>query len=138
MNESRHMAMPHPIHIHNVQFQVIERHVLREFATQDSMLDEGYVDEGWRRRAANAGRTCQGAPPFEDYEGYTSTIVVESRTRGYGHDAKLPGPGVIIPPGSARLTLVFRWILLHWNHDQRELHRGQPLHRLHRPRHLAI
>jgi FtsP/CotA-like multicopper oxidase with cupredoxin domain len=42
------MAMPHPMHVHEVQFQVIEREVLPAFAAQSQELNQGYVDEGWK------------------------------------------------------------------------------------------
>ena len=48
VNQSRHMAMPHPMHVHEVQFQVIEREVLPAFAAQSQELNQGYVDEGWK------------------------------------------------------------------------------------------
>jgi blue copper oxidase len=48
VNESSFMAMPHPMHIHNVHFQVIGRSVLPEYAKQRESVEEGYVDEGWK------------------------------------------------------------------------------------------
>ena len=33
------MEMPHPMHLHGMQFQVLERH---------GVLHDGYVDEGWQ------------------------------------------------------------------------------------------
>lgn len=43
------MGMVHPLHIHGVQFQVVEREVLNPVlkAGWDS-VSEGYVDEGWK------------------------------------------------------------------------------------------
>ena len=43
-NEDRRMGMmmmpmPHPVHLHGKQFQVVER---------SGMLHNGYVDEGWK------------------------------------------------------------------------------------------
>jgi FtsP/CotA-like multicopper oxidase with cupredoxin domain len=48
INQGTHMAIPHPMHIHNVQFQVIERQVLPQFASQLGAVDAGYVDDGWK------------------------------------------------------------------------------------------
>lgn len=48
VNESPFMAMPHPMHVHNVHFQVIGRSVLPEFANQRASVEDGYVDEGWK------------------------------------------------------------------------------------------
>ncbi len=48
VNTSGHMAMSHPMHIHNVQFQVIER---RQDTAQEGIyqsMREGLVDEGWK------------------------------------------------------------------------------------------
>ncbi len=42
------MAMSHPMHIHNVQFQVIER---QQDAAQEGIyqtMRDGLVDEGWK------------------------------------------------------------------------------------------
>jgi FtsP/CotA-like multicopper oxidase with cupredoxin domain len=33
------MEMPHPIHLHGMQFQVLQR---------QGVVHEGYVDEGWK------------------------------------------------------------------------------------------
>ena len=48
VNTSGHMAMSHPMHIHNVQFQVIER---QQDAAQEGIyqtMRDGLVDEGWK------------------------------------------------------------------------------------------
>lgn len=42
------MGMAHPFHIHGVQFQVIERHVLPELEAGWQTVRAGYVDEGWK------------------------------------------------------------------------------------------
>jgi len=39
VNEGGGMEMPHPIHLHGMQFQVLQR---------QGVLHEGYVDEGWK------------------------------------------------------------------------------------------
>ena len=41
-------GMAHPIHLHGVQFQVIERRVLPELAAGWETVREGYVDDGWK------------------------------------------------------------------------------------------
>lgn len=40
--------MAHPMHIHGVQFQVIERQVDPAYLTGWQTLKDGYVDEGWK------------------------------------------------------------------------------------------
>lgn len=42
------VGMPHPIHIHGVSFQVLEREVDPAFSTHWETLREGFVDEGWK------------------------------------------------------------------------------------------
>jgi FtsP/CotA-like multicopper oxidase with cupredoxin domain len=42
------MGMAHPMHIHGVQFQVVERQVLPELKAGWDSVQEGYVDEGWK------------------------------------------------------------------------------------------
>jgi blue copper oxidase len=42
------MGMAHPLHIHGVQFQVIERRVVPELAAGWETVSHGYVDEGWK------------------------------------------------------------------------------------------
>jgi FtsP/CotA-like multicopper oxidase with cupredoxin domain len=41
-------GMAHPFHIHGVQFQVVERQVLRELEAGWRSVREGYVDSGWK------------------------------------------------------------------------------------------
>ncbi|MEW5873339.1 MAG: multicopper oxidase domain-containing protein [Chloroflexota bacterium] len=39
---------PHPMHLHAVQFQVIERQVERGYQREYATLSAGFVDEGWK------------------------------------------------------------------------------------------
>jgi FtsP/CotA-like multicopper oxidase with cupredoxin domain len=41
-------GMVHPMHIHGVQFQVIERQVASDLKTGWDTVKDGYVDEGWK------------------------------------------------------------------------------------------
>jgi FtsP/CotA-like multicopper oxidase with cupredoxin domain len=41
-------GMAHPMHIHGVQFQVLERQVLPELKAGVESVRAGYVDEGWK------------------------------------------------------------------------------------------
>ena len=46
-NDAGMMMMPHPIHVHNLQFQVLERRVDRRLAQFPAPPDPGVIDEGW-------------------------------------------------------------------------------------------
>jgi FtsP/CotA-like multicopper oxidase with cupredoxin domain len=47
-NDQSMMTMAHPMHIHNLQFQVIERKPDPRFAAAYQTLSGGFVDEGWK------------------------------------------------------------------------------------------
>jgi FtsP/CotA-like multicopper oxidase with cupredoxin domain len=47
-NDSSMMMMAHPIHIHNLQFQVLGRRVEPRFSAVHRTLSAGFVDEGWK------------------------------------------------------------------------------------------
>jgi FtsP/CotA-like multicopper oxidase with cupredoxin domain len=47
-NDQSMMMMAHPMHIHNLQFQVIERKPDPRFAAAYQTLSSGFVDEGWK------------------------------------------------------------------------------------------
>jgi FtsP/CotA-like multicopper oxidase with cupredoxin domain len=42
------MAMPHPIHVHGCQFQIVERVIAPETRTMAETLRPGLVDGGWK------------------------------------------------------------------------------------------
>lgn len=64
------MGLAHPIHIHNVQFQVIGRSVDPEFASQWQTLRGGFVDEGWKDTVlVMPGETVKLLLRFEKYPG---------------------------------------------------------------------
>jgi FtsP/CotA-like multicopper oxidase with cupredoxin domain len=49
INRPNGMAdMPHPMHIHGVQFQVLDRHVDPQFERDWMSVRAGYVDDGWK------------------------------------------------------------------------------------------
>ena len=41
------LAHPHPMHIHNVQFQVVERNSAAT-ASSYATVNQGFVDSGWK------------------------------------------------------------------------------------------
>jgi FtsP/CotA-like multicopper oxidase with cupredoxin domain len=55
------MNMPHPIHLHGKQFQILERR---------SMMHEGYIDEGWKDTVLlMPGERIKILVRFDDYTG---------------------------------------------------------------------
>jgi FtsP/CotA-like multicopper oxidase with cupredoxin domain len=43
-----HMQMPHPVHIHGLQFQIIERDISEVDPEVWNAVKEGFVDKGWQ------------------------------------------------------------------------------------------
>ncbi|UCG88481.1 MAG: multicopper oxidase domain-containing protein, partial [Gemmatimonadota bacterium] len=69
-NQSGMMGMIHPMHVHNVQFQVIERQVLPQLREVWETVRAGYVDEGWKDTVlVMPGERVKVLLKFEDYEG---------------------------------------------------------------------
>jgi FtsP/CotA-like multicopper oxidase with cupredoxin domain len=55
------MPMPHPVHLHGKQFQVVER---------SGVLHSGYVDEGWKDTVLlMPGERARIVTNFTDYKG---------------------------------------------------------------------
>jgi FtsP/CotA-like multicopper oxidase with cupredoxin domain len=55
------MEMPHPIHLHGMQFQVLQR---------KGVMHEGYVDEGWKDTVLlMPGERVRVLVRFGDYQG---------------------------------------------------------------------
>ncbi len=70
VNQSGMMTMAHPMHVHNVQFQVIERQVLPQLREAWEAARAGYVDEGWKDTVlVMPGERVKVLLKFEDYEG---------------------------------------------------------------------
>ena len=64
------MAMPHPIHIHGLQFQVIERQISSGQRADWESVSAGYVDEGWKDTVlVMPGERVKLLLKFSDYEG---------------------------------------------------------------------
>jgi len=64
------MALPHPMHIHGVQFQVIGRQIARGFEAAYRELSAGFVDEGWKDTVLiMPGEKVQLLIRFENYMG---------------------------------------------------------------------
>jgi FtsP/CotA-like multicopper oxidase with cupredoxin domain len=64
------MGMPHPVHIHGLQFQIVERQVASQQVAAWQTVSDGYVDEGWHDTVlVMPGERVKLLLKFEDYEG---------------------------------------------------------------------
>jgi len=62
--------MPHPMHMHGVQFQVFERQIARGYDSTYRELRGGFVDDGWKDTVlVLPGETVQVLVRFENYPG---------------------------------------------------------------------
>ncbi len=62
--------MPHPVHLHGQQFQVLDRKIDSRFATHWHEVSDGYVDEGWKDTVlVMPGETVRILRRFDDYTG---------------------------------------------------------------------
>ena len=69
-NPGTTMGIAHPMHIHNVQFQVLERSVALPFRRQWESVRRGLVDEGWKDTVlVMPGQTVGILVKFEHYSG---------------------------------------------------------------------
>ncbi len=64
------MAMPHPMHVHGLQFRIIGRAVAGEFSRQHGTVKAGFVDEGWKDTVlVMPGERVRLLLGFADYPG---------------------------------------------------------------------
>ncbi len=64
------MRMPHPVHLHGLQFQIIERDVSEMQRTAWETVKDGFIDEGWKDTfLLMPGMKVKIALKFEDYTG---------------------------------------------------------------------
>ena len=64
------MTLPHPMHVHGLQFQVIEREVDPALRGAWETVSEGYLDEGWKDTALTMpGERVKILLKFEDFTG---------------------------------------------------------------------
>lgn len=64
------MALPHPMHIHGLQFQIIEREISAAGRAAWDTLSDGFVDEGWHDTVlVMPGESVKVLLKFEDFTG---------------------------------------------------------------------
>lgn len=64
------MSMVHPLHIHGLQFQVLERQIAAQFSAGYETVRYGYVDEGWKDTVMiMPGERVKVLLRFEDFTG---------------------------------------------------------------------
>ncbi len=64
------MSMVHPLHIHGLQFQVLERQIAEQFSAGYETVRYGYVDEGWKDTVmVMPGERVKVLLRFEDFTG---------------------------------------------------------------------
>ncbi len=67
---SHGMSMPHPMHLHGEQFQVVKREVNPRFQRGHATVAEGLVDEGWKDTVlVMPGERVTLLKPFNDFKG---------------------------------------------------------------------
>ncbi len=63
------MAMPHPIHLHGQQFQILSRTQTKQGSVYDTVKD-GFINNGWKDTAlVMPGEEIEIIKPFNDYTG---------------------------------------------------------------------
>lgn len=64
------MTLPHPIHVHSLQYQIIEREISPSNRGAWASLRDGFVDEGWHDTVlVMPGERVKILLKFEDYTG---------------------------------------------------------------------
>ncbi len=64
------MALPHPMHVHGLQYQVIERKISSVGRSAWDTLSDGFVDEGWHDTVlVMPGEQVKVLLKFEDFTG---------------------------------------------------------------------
>jgi FtsP/CotA-like multicopper oxidase with cupredoxin domain len=64
------MAMPHPMHLHGEQFQIVKREVNIRHQHSHATVAEGLVDSGWKDTTlVMPGERVTFLKPFNDFKG---------------------------------------------------------------------
>ncbi|MEQ1636790.1 MAG: multicopper oxidase domain-containing protein [Methylococcales bacterium] len=65
-----HMAMPHPMHLHGEQFQIVKREVKESAKSDYASVANGLIDSGWHDTVlVMPGEKITVLKPFNDYAG---------------------------------------------------------------------
>ncbi len=84
------MTVPHPIHLHGGQFQVVERSTAPGFESAADSVRLGLLDEGLRDTVlVMPGERVKIRMCFDRHPA-VSVSLPQSRTRGRRHDEELP------------------------------------------------
>ena len=72
---------PHPMHIHGVQFQVLERQINRQNRAEYEAISAGFVDDGWKDTVLVwPGERVRVLVRFENLPGYVSLPLPQPGT----------------------------------------------------------
>ncbi len=64
------MAMPHPMHLHGEQFQIVKREVNSRATSTYKTVSAGFIDKGWHDTAlVMPGEKVTILKPFNDFKG---------------------------------------------------------------------
>lgn len=64
------MAMPHPMHLHGEQFQIVKRELNPRYRESYQTVAEGFVDNGWKDTVlVMPGEKVTLLKPFNDFKG---------------------------------------------------------------------
>jgi len=64
------MSLPHPMHIHGLQFQILQRQSDPKFQKINALINKGQVDEGWHDTVlVMPGEKVKILMKFTDYDG---------------------------------------------------------------------
>ena len=64
------MSMPHPIHLHGQQFQIVRRSIDPDHRAAYETVRAGYVDSGWKDTVlVMPGESVRILKPFDDFSG---------------------------------------------------------------------
>ena len=63
------LSLPHPIHLHGQQFQIVSRKQNESNSAYDT-IKQGFIDKGWKDTIlVMPGEDIEIIKPFEDYTG---------------------------------------------------------------------
>ncbi len=67
---SHGMAMPHPMHLHGEQFQIVKRELNPRFRNSQATVERGLIDQGWQDTVlVMPGERVTFLKPFNDFKG---------------------------------------------------------------------